>query len=155
MYPAWHLCAFQTQVQMRSVQVQPPQTLGLCEYNSSFSTDRYKCWVQGGTAEAQRDLWPEGKVQALSHEELSSLASSESREQDTLVALYAPWCQYSQVLSTCSACQLPHKEYWQFHAVLIALGFSCLCPQLPCASRRRSLHLQLICLSYVCSPDGP
>ena len=55
------------------------------------------CWVQGSKAEAQRDLWPEGKVQALSQEELSSLASSDSREQDTLVVLYAPWCQFSQV----------------------------------------------------------
>ncbi|KAK9865032.1 hypothetical protein WJX84_003919 [Apatococcus fuscideae] len=53
---------------------------------------------QGSKAEAQRDLWPEGKVQALSQEELSSLACSESREQDTLVALYAPWCQYSQAM---------------------------------------------------------
>ncbi|KAK9865085.1 hypothetical protein WJX84_003630 [Apatococcus fuscideae] len=53
---------------------------------------------QDGEAGAERDLWPEGKVQALSREELSSLASAESRKQATMVVLYAPWCQFSQAM---------------------------------------------------------
>ena len=59
---------------------------------------------QDGEAGAERDLWPEGKVQALSREELSSLASAESRKQATMVVRYAPWCQFSQVGSCGRLC---------------------------------------------------
>ncbi|GMH45192.1 hypothetical protein BSKO_13149 [Bryopsis sp. KO-2023] len=47
-------------------------------------------------AEEQADLWPEG-VQGLSKDELSSLADG-SRDKNTIVALYAPWCQFSQAM---------------------------------------------------------
>lgn len=46
--------------------------------------------------EVQADLWPSGPVEALSKEQLQQLAKG-PREQDTLVVLYAPWCQYSKV----------------------------------------------------------
>lgn len=45
--------------------------------------------------EEQRDLWPEG-VEALSKDAISSLADG-PRDKNTIVALYAPWCQFSQV----------------------------------------------------------
>ena len=44
-----------------------------------------------------RDLWPSGPVEALSHEQLEAMLDG-PRERDTLVVLYAPWCQYSQVI---------------------------------------------------------
>ena len=50
---------------------------------------------QGGE-EAHKDLWGTGPVQSLDHNELKKLANGE-RDADTLVVLYAPWCQYSQV----------------------------------------------------------
>lgn len=49
-----------------------------------------------GAEELQKDLWPSGPVQALDHSQLEKLANGE-RDKDTLVVLYAPWCQYSQV----------------------------------------------------------
>ena len=42
------------------------------------------------------DLWPTGPVEALSREQLERLVDGH-RDKDTLVVLYAPWCQYSQV----------------------------------------------------------
>lgn len=45
--------------------------------------------------EEQKDLWPEG-VEALSKDALGALADG-PRDKDTIVTLYAPWCQYSQV----------------------------------------------------------
>ena len=52
--------------------------------------------AEQGAEEAQKDLWPSGPVQALDHAQLEKLADGQ-REQDTLVVLYAPWCQFSQV----------------------------------------------------------
>eukprot|EP01026_Neomeris_dumetosa_P007001 TRINITY_DN1217_c0_g1_i7.p1 TRINITY_DN1217_c0_g1~~TRINITY_DN1217_c0_g1_i7.p1 ORF type:complete len:234 (-),score=46.01 TRINITY_DN1217_c0_g1_i7:341-943(-) len=47
----------------------------------------------------QKDLWTEGSVVALSKDELSVLAKAEGgRDQNTFVALYAPWCQFSQAM---------------------------------------------------------
>lgn len=46
-------------------------------------------------AEEQRDLWTNGDVEKLSKDELTSLADG-ARDKDTLLVLYAPWCQYSQ-----------------------------------------------------------
>lgn len=55
-----------------------------------------------GTTEerkAERDLWQAGAsaVEALSKEQAEALASSSSRDKDTLLVLYAPWCPFCQV----------------------------------------------------------
>ena len=42
------------------------------------------------------DLWPSGPVEALSKQQLAALKAG-PRDKDTLVVLYAPWCQFSQV----------------------------------------------------------
>ncbi len=42
------------------------------------------------------DLWPSGPVEALSRQQLAALKAG-PRDKDTLVVLYAPWCQFSQV----------------------------------------------------------
>lgn len=52
--------------------------------------------AEQGAQEAQQDLWPTGAVEPLDHEELERLADGQ-RTKDTLIVLYAPWCQYSQV----------------------------------------------------------
>ena len=52
--------------------------------------------AEQGAEDAQKDLWPSGPVQALDHNQLEQLANGD-RKNDTLVVLYAPWCQYSQV----------------------------------------------------------
>ena len=49
-----------------------------------------------GTREAERDLWPEGPVEALSRQQLADLADG-PRDKNTLVVLYAPWCPFSKV----------------------------------------------------------
>jgi hypothetical protein len=57
--------------------------------------------VQSAEAQAageQADLWASGPVEALDHAALEKLADGQ-RDKDTLVVLYAPWCQYSQVIS--------------------------------------------------------
>lgn len=46
------------------------------------------------------DLWASGPVEALDHDALAKLADG-SRNKDTLVVLYAPWCQFSQVSRAC------------------------------------------------------
>ena len=46
--------------------------------------------------EEATDLWPTGPVEALSKGQLEQLVDGQ-RDKDTLVVLYAPWCQYSQV----------------------------------------------------------
>lgn len=46
--------------------------------------------------EEATDLWPTGPVEALSKDQLERLVDGQ-RDKDTLVVLYAPWCQYSQV----------------------------------------------------------
>ncbi len=43
------------------------------------------------------DLWPSGPVEALSRDQLAALKAG-PRDKDTLVVLYAPWCQFSQVM---------------------------------------------------------
>ena len=51
--------------------------------------------------EAVRDLWDsDSNVQKLSHDQLASLLDGQ-RDKSTVLVMYAPWCQYSQV------CQLP------------------------------------------------
>ena len=65
--------------------------------------------VQSAEAQAageQADLWASGPVEALDHAALEKLADGQ-RDKDTLVVLYAPWCQYSQV-NTASA-HLPFR----------------------------------------------
>ena len=50
--------------------------------------------------EAMRDLWDhDSNVQQLSHDELASLLDGH-RDKSTVVVMYAPWCQYSQVRNT-------------------------------------------------------
>ena len=47
----------------------------------------------------QRDLWDsDSNVQQLSHDELASLING-GRDKSTVLVMYAPWCQYSQVYS--------------------------------------------------------
>ena len=46
--------------------------------------------------EEAADLWPTGPVEALSMDQLELLVDGQ-RDKDTVVVLYAPWCQYSQV----------------------------------------------------------
>jgi len=65
-----------------------------------------ECGLHSGnivsSAEAQAageaaDLWAAGSaVEGLDHDALAQLADG-SRDKDTLVVLYAPWCQFSQV----------------------------------------------------------
>jgi adenylyl-sulfate reductase (glutathione) len=62
--------------------------------------------VQSAEAQAageQADLWASGPVEALDHAALEKLADGQ-RDRDTLVVLYAPWCQYSQVPSFQPGC---------------------------------------------------
>ena len=52
-----------------------------------------------GTVEerkAERDLWIEGKVKALTKAQVQELAGGK-RDKDTLLVLYAPWCTFCQV----------------------------------------------------------
>ncbi|KAK9810382.1 hypothetical protein WJX72_009782 [[Myrmecia] bisecta] len=56
--------------------------------------------VQSAAEQAEQevaDLWADGPVEALSRAQLQALADGE-RDKDTLVVLYAPWCQYSQAM---------------------------------------------------------
>ena len=67
-----------------------PQKCGLHSGNVSASS---------GDEEAPppADLWPEGSgVQALDKQQLGALLDG-PREKDTLLALYAPWCQFCEV----------------------------------------------------------
>ena len=57
----------------------------------------------------QRDLWQEGAVEALSKEQLQDIVDGK-RDKNTMLVMYAPWCQYSQVTA------LPHG------IVMICLG---------------------------------
>lgn len=52
--------------------------------------------TEQGAEEEQQDLWKSGPVQTLNHDQMQALADGQ-RDKDTLVVLYAPWCQYSQV----------------------------------------------------------
>ena len=53
-----------------------------------------------GTTEARkadRDLWIEGKVAAVSKPQVEALAAGK-RDKDTILVLYAPWCTFCQAL---------------------------------------------------------
>lgn len=54
--------------------------------------------AEQAAGEGVQDLWPSGAVVALSKEQLAQRKAG-PRSKDTLVVLYAPWCQYSQVCS--------------------------------------------------------
>lgn len=43
-----------------------------------------------------RDLWQDGQVEALTKEQLQGMMDGK-RDKDTMLVMYAPWCQYSQV----------------------------------------------------------
>ena len=43
-----------------------------------------------------RDLFQDDSVEAVSKQQLQEMMDGK-RDKDTLVVLYAPWCQYSQV----------------------------------------------------------
>eukprot|EP00884_Botryococcus_braunii_P009734 jgi/Botrbrau1/18762/Bobra.0386s0084.1 len=45
----------------------------------------------------EQDLWAGGAVRALTKDALARLKAG-PRDKDTLVVLYAPWCQYSQAM---------------------------------------------------------
>lgn len=47
----------------------------------------------------QRDLWQEGAVEALTKEQLQGMMDGD-RDKNTMLVMYAPWCQYSQVNET-------------------------------------------------------
>lgn len=48
--------------------------------------------------EEQRDLWQGGAVEALSKEQLQGMMDGH-RDKNTMLVMYAPWCQYSQVMN--------------------------------------------------------
>jgi len=50
-----------------------------------------------GEKDEVADLWTTGSVEGMTKEQLSALLDG-PRDKDTIVALYAPWCQYSQGL---------------------------------------------------------
>jgi thiol:disulfide interchange protein len=53
---------------------------------------------------AERDLWIDGSaVQTLDKAAAEKLAGG-ARDKDTLLVLYAPWCQFCQVGATSSVC---------------------------------------------------
>jgi len=55
---------------------------------------------EDGTTEARkadRDLWIEGKVAAVSKPQAEALAAGK-RDKDTIMVLYAPWCTFCQAL---------------------------------------------------------
>lgn len=66
------------------------------------------------------DLWIGTTVEALSKDQLAALKEG-PRDKDTLVVLYAPWCQYSQV---CSLYLPPHRS-------LVVWGICHCCPPFP------------------------
>ena len=43
-----------------------------------------------------QDLFQDDSVEAVSKQQLQEMMDGK-RDKDTLVTLYAPWCQYSQV----------------------------------------------------------
>lgn len=45
-----------------------------------------------------RDLFQDGSVEAVSKQQLQDMLDGK-RDKDTLLVMYAPWCQYSQVTS--------------------------------------------------------
>jgi len=49
-----------------------------------------------------RDLFQDNSVEAVSKQQLQEMMDGK-RDKDTLVVLYAPWCQYSQVSGTSQA----------------------------------------------------
>ena len=78
--------------------------------------------------EAMRDLWDtDSNVQQLSHDDLASLLDGH-RDKSTVVVMYAPWCQYSQVRSTLSSlCR-------RAHAPILARSLTLTCSLLLLAS---------------------
>ena len=61
-------------------------------------TTKTECGIHVAGAEKtfDRDLWEEGKVQALSTpEEVTAL---KGKGEEALVVVYAPWCQYCQAM---------------------------------------------------------
>ena len=55
--------------------------------------------VQSAAEQAKaevQDLFQDSSVEALSKQQLQGMMDGQ-RDKDTLVVLYAPWCQYSQV----------------------------------------------------------
>lgn len=53
--------------------------------------------TEAGEKAEVRDLWTSGPVEPISKAELAALLEG-PRDKDTMVVLYAPWCQYSQGL---------------------------------------------------------
>lgn len=67
-----------------------------------------------------RDLFQDNSVEAVSKQQLQEMMDGK-RDKDTLVVLYAPWCQYSQVSQAWQApvvCSLP----------MFCVCVLCLCP---------------------------
>jgi len=84
--------------------------------------------------EAARDLWDsDSNVQQLSHDQLASIVDGQ-RDKSTVLVMYAPWCQYSQVrnpiphgvLSQCSSKVSCAYSATTLQAVLPALFALCL-----------------------------
>lgn len=81
--------------------------------------------MQSAEAQAageQADLWASGPVEALDHAALEKLADGQ-RDKDTLVVLYAPWCQYSQV--TTAMVPLPHESRLRHRMLAPAVVWHC------------------------------
>ena len=62
-----------------------------------------------GSEDTERDLWPEGPVEALSKDQLQQLADG-PRDKATIVVLYAPWCQFSKVRPIPTTCNPPFGD---------------------------------------------
>ena len=80
------------------------------------------------------DLWPSGPVEALSRQQLAALKDG-PRDKDTLVVLYAPWCQFSQV---CRPSYSIDREFEHCRAVPQMLHIS----DEPCRAFTRFLPMQ-------------
>ena len=66
--------------------------------------------------EAVRDLWDsDSSVQQLSHDQLASLLDGR-RDKSTVLVMYAPWCQYSQVCQLSSSPCFPYLHSSYIHA---------------------------------------
>ena len=64
-----------------------------------------------------RDLWDsDSNVQQLSHDQLASLLDGR-RDKSTVLVMYAPWCQYSQV---CLLSSFPYLTYLQYSCFALA-----------------------------------
>eukprot|EP00898_Chlorokybus_atmophyticus_P005108 jgi/Chlat1/5599/Chrsp369S05373 len=54
-------------------------------------------------ASSEADLWTDGAVKEMSYEDVSQLVNGGDRKENTMVVLYAPWCQFCQAMESAYA----------------------------------------------------